>query len=447
MKKLIWTGFAIFLALSISTCDQPKFEADDEILGNTNVVYSADGKSLTLYLDGVGVPQTRANRALTDNLAKMGYDYFEVVFFYRPAYGNATDNFVAANDKLSRASWEVGQSVGITGVYRTVDTGINYGTVTAIPVLTDGSQVGAAQLAISTAIIFVGRRSDKTLLAVGSITSVDNNGTGGPTFVTTATTNVTFSVAALTAGARVEEDIPVAVDIPAKYRAFFTTDDTASAPAGIASSFNTTTALSSGYGTVSNIAKATVIAGSPNADYTVGSTGVTQLKIGGIDFPLFELIAGESAIAASYEISTMNAAGFTPYALGIRLADIGNVAKREPRIPTGGGFYNYANFTIDQNTTVVLKNNEGTVTAVHAPFANPILFEFNTATTLKSIFSMTFDIPVYALVAGGETWFIRPGFGTYRFDLDDGKGGPGGAILLGTDMEGNDPIGIITRPW
>ena len=51
--------------------------------------------------------------------------------------------------------------------------------------------------------------------------------------------------------------------------------------------------------------------------------------------------------------------------------------------------------------------------------------------------ALTFAIPVYAitnLVVGDVSppvqWFVKPGFGTNAFDLDNGRRQAGGAILL-----------------
>jgi len=107
MKKIAITGLVIFLAMFVVTCDEglPKGEAEVEY---TDVVYSEDGSTITLYLDGIGVPKTQAQRAITRDLAKMAYDYFEVVFI--------ADSTPSSLPVYARAQWELGQSAGISGV-------------------------------------------------------------------------------------------------------------------------------------------------------------------------------------------------------------------------------------------------------------------------------------------------------------------------------------------
>ncbi|MCL2179833.1 MAG: hypothetical protein FWB83_01780 [Treponema sp.] len=422
MKKFVLTGLAILLALSLSTCEIAPVVVEGGS-GFTDVVYSADGKSLTLYLDGAVVPQTKASRALTDDLAKMGYDYFEVVFFHREAItGGASGGSITDSGIIARASWEIGQSVGITGVHRTYG-GVDYGTVMGIPALLDVSGDAAE---ISTAVIFIGRKSDKTLLAVGRIVSTDHDSTA---VITNATKSVTFQVAALTAGVAAVLD---GSGPPATY---------------IATGSSFLTAVDG-----PNQGSPEDIDDPDNA--TVPNTLVKMLSIGGVVFPLFELAQEEPAIAAVYNIGCTG--NYPDYEEGIRISSIGGVVtKREPRYPAGGGFYNYANFTIDQRTGVDFNNNKD----ADEQFNNRIEFMFDTDTkkTIKSLFAITFSIPVYALTSENasslssetpaETWYIRPGYGTYMYDLDDGEDGPGGMILLGTNIDGHDPISVITRPW
>jgi len=420
MKKFV-SGLAILLALSLVTCEMQLIGGPDEELGYTNVVYSPDGRSVTFYLDGTTVPETRASRTLTDDLAKIGHDYFEVVFFRRPAY-TSTETLDTTNDTIARTSWEIGQSANITGVYRTND-GNDYSTVKEIYTLVD-STLGDPELC--TAILFVGRKSDKTLLAVGKISHIDDVPvTSGNPKITTTTKTVTFSVTAFTANA-----------------AYNSTADGTTTHYADGSSFWTAVKDTTNKGLAANVSSA--------------NTAVRLMPIGGQSFPLFELLPDDT-IAAKYTIGVKDTAGITGYIDGIRVYDdTGSVTKREPRYPVGGGFYNYASFTLDQITKVTLENNN----VANSKFAADTQFKFETfrgttpdkLITTKSIFALTFEIPVYALTRAtgvnapaAEKWYIRPGFGTYRYDLDDGKQGPGGAVLLGTSLNDQDPIGIIVK--
>jgi hypothetical protein len=69
------------------------------------------------------------------------------------------------------------------------------------------------------------------------------------------------------------------------------------------------------------------------------------------------------------------------------------------------------------------------------------------------VFAFSFQIPVYPLTnadsrASGFTWYLRPGYDPYRDDLDDGMGGSGGAILIGTGTfaEAAQPSIYIKKP-
>ncbi|MCL2179832.1 MAG: hypothetical protein FWB83_01775 [Treponema sp.] len=161
----------IFSLYIVSSCALPS--SDEAGGGVTDVVYSPDGRSLTIYLEG-SAPES--SRALTSGMAKMTHDFFEVVF----DYFDGTQNYTA------RASWELGHVTGISGVYRN-DAGVDYGTV-------DGS---AAGVTAGKAVIFVGTKVDYTLLGIGRLVAVD--GIAG-TIIDSSTRTITFEVAALEAG-------------------------------------------------------------------------------------------------------------------------------------------------------------------------------------------------------------------------------------------------------
>jgi len=169
MKHLSDGVCSVLLICFITCCAvQPPDSVIDSGLGFTDVVYSNGGRTLTIYLEG-GAPETKESRALSSGMAQMSHDFYEVVFEY--------EGYAA------RASWELGQAVGISGVYRT-DAGVDYSTVNA------GAPAGKA-------VLFAGTKADKTLLGIGRLVAAD--GESGA-LITTSTRSITFEVAALSAG-------------------------------------------------------------------------------------------------------------------------------------------------------------------------------------------------------------------------------------------------------
>jgi len=172
MKKILFTVIAVLIAALIVTCDmfQP-----EETVEYTDVVYSDDGSRVTVYLDGIGVPKTQAQRAMSTRLSKMAYDYLEVIF--------------ASGTTIARAQWELGQSAGISGVARDVDY----------------AWIGSFAAGDDCAILVAGRKDGKTLLGIGDIQEID----GSPgTVILSSTKSVTFYVLAVKTGLLVEgEDL------------------------------------------------------------------------------------------------------------------------------------------------------------------------------------------------------------------------------------------------
>jgi hypothetical protein len=393
MKKLIFGGFAVFLMLTLITCDgltQNEANNDDLI----DVVYSADRGSLTIYLEG-GVRQTASSRAMTPDIAKFGHDFYEVVF-----YVGAT--------RVARASWELGDPVGVKNVPRNIDyTSTGSGAAGALAAPTSGEGY---------AVLFVGRKSDNTLLAVGKLTAVD--GQAG-TLITPTTTTVTFTVASLTAGARL-------LGNTSPDNAAISTDTFLTA-----AKYNSTT----------------------NDDYeeiSADNTLVKNSKLGDVFFPMYTIVgyaaaaneSGTPETAASYTIGS-NGTATGAYLDAIRLAapaaSIPNATtstKRLPRYPIGDK-YNYAKWeTYDQKTEVELTNNNSG--AAGDIFNRTIEFVFKTEDAPAGVFAFFFQIPVFAIsnaapagVAAPITWLIKPGMGTSLYDLDSGIGGTGGCILIG----------------
>jgi hypothetical protein len=382
---LALAAFAAILILFLSACFPGPDDYEEFVLPEfTDVEYSPDGKSITIYLDGSA--PVRNSRAINLKLAQIGYDFFEVAFM--------------SGSTVVRSVWETGHAAGISGVVRGVDYAL------AVP-----GGAGSAS-----AILFVGKRSDKTLLALGKLTGTSDPTNVGPTFVSADTKSVTFTVAALDIGAS------------------FSGDE---------SSFQTAARSTAGTNPLTNI----------NAN----NTEILPVMIGRQLFPLYRfnrnaLTTGNQGVYARYTFkvydppndgfATMN----NTFLAGIRqagpaiLVELGPDGYHlEPRYPRGDGTWATSSLLVkDDNTVIAFRNNLAANN--NNPFQNPVDFTFNTRSANNGkIFAFSFQIPVYPLTNTGNpgTWYLRPGYDSYLYDLDDGKGGTGGAMLIGTGELGD----------
>jgi hypothetical protein len=403
VKKTAIAAILAVFALFLVTCVGEAPGDSGEDVQYTDVVYSPDGRSITLYLDGASVPVTPQQRALTLDLAKMSHDYFEAVF--------------VSGATIARASWEIGQAAGIRGVARGGTAGINYAAVTG----------GDA------AVIFVGKKSTKTLLGIGHVVQVDRGlTTEGTTSILPGSVSVTFAVYPLT-----------------------TEIGFADPPPGVLNGSNGTFMTSTGdtttpYATVSST-------------NTLGSN--TTLR-GGAVFPVFQLpkaTADGVTIAATYTIGglagTLTPAPPYPGVVKPDLNDAAMVIKpasatvglecmtRWPSYVVGGQTYDAIEAVIDTKTKVTASNNQTDATALVTTF--DIVFTQKKDST--GIFAWTFQVPVYAITRADSTnggpaytrWYIMPGFGPYQYLLDNGKDA-GGTVLMGTDVGSLDWLEIFT---
>jgi hypothetical protein len=410
----VFIALAVILVFFLFTCKPFASggydESDPGETVYTNVEYSPDG-SVTIYLDG-SMP-VRSSRALTLKWAQIGHDFFEVAFYH------------PASNRVARASWETGHAAGVNGVVRNLDYS------SAIP-----TGLGAGQGA---AILFVGKKSDKTLLAVGRLTGT-NDPEGGATFVSANTRSVTFSVAALVAGTSHNN-----------------TD----------SNFVT----SAGGGTGTTIRRS--------------STQILPVLIGKYLFPLyrFRLTGTPTPPAtqnADYYIRVVPGDSITNYREGILQAGPATFAllppsndnRLTPRYPTGGNNWDYVNWALyggskDTDTVVAFRPGTNTPDGLsplplppsgsgtdNEPPALTVSFQFTNISSASNgkIFAFSFQVPVYPLTdvdgrrAKGDLWYIRPGYDSYLYDLDDGKGGTGGAILIGTGEFGDVSYFLSVKP-
>ena len=410
--KIAQFALLVLLAFTLVTCDDflmglnpnPKPEGEVDY---TDWEYEdmPDGTSqLTVYLDGTQVPVTdktgkpKPGRALNLQLAKMSHDYFEVVFYHDTP------------ETVARATWELGQAAGISGVYRS-GGGVNYRGITP----------GA-----SGSVIFVGRKQTMTLLGVGVLTHINRIEipSGGRNLLATDR-SVTFTVSPLEAKIGIDEGTNLAIS---------------------GSSFITSVGVDFA-GDFEN----------PGESSTIGRL----TPLGGAEYPLFILPdlatlvdnGGTDTVAARYTIGGLSITAVpgnpaTNLAQAVLLYDVPEVIKREPRYISGGQVW-YAVAQVDFGATEVAIT--GTHTADTA--VNPQLdIEFTLSADSNGIFSIVFSIPVYAFtdlpstnVVGGqaEIWHITPGYGQNLYNLDNGKDA-GGCVLLGINVSSLDWLEIFT---
>jgi hypothetical protein len=373
LKKIVFYCFLTVLASFLLTCKNfSPDEFEDEVV-YTDVVYSPDGNSLTVYLEGTVPVSRNQSRALNLELAKLGHDFFEVAF----AYNHGGNNYT-----IARAAWETGHSAGVKGIYRPA-AGVDYSQIR--------QTIGTGQ---ASAVIFVGKKSDKTLLAVGKLAYIDKTSVDEDPKIYAATKTVTFEVAALKGGAS------------------FTAAD---------STFKT---AASGLSPSGNYI---------NTNVGSGTTRIVNALIGRTIFPAFTFPLN-SLVRAQYDISAVDADILLDgYLNGIIVTAAGTVAKTTPRFPLGSGGHETSSAFFDPEEHTGIDFELGNQT-VGSRLNNNIRFTFSTQSGDNGkVGAFWFEIPVCPLLNAGDPgeWFIRPGYDSYLYDLDDGNGGTGGAVLFG----------------
>jgi len=418
VKKNIFTYIIIIVCLlgCLFTCKT--YEEEEIEYEYTNVIYSPDINSVTIYLDG----QVPVPRSLNREIALMGCDYFEVTFMYQE-----TDT----TTKVARGEWMAGRMASVSGVER----GVDYGRTSAVLTAGQGS-----------AILFAGK-SDKTLMAIGSLYMV--NGAAGTT-INTDTKSVTFRLAAISAsaatavmsGSTVTGFTPSSFKTSAKSTATFPTDADVTGPN-------------------------TDIVRSNASPYNVFHTQNDKC------FPLFRLECKKNVKATyTFDLYPLNSNSFDAYSNGIFISTPAfgsiipglppvppnsvpaEIERKQPRYTDPNGTFHQSILMLDEKTVVMLENNN----TPNTPFEPVVKFSLYTELTVNgSVFSLVFSIPVYALREFDDNnkksrWYIRSSYGPSLYDLDDGTQGMGGAVLIGTGEysepdSGDYTIRIETPPY
>jgi hypothetical protein len=460
------TAFAVmvmvFFALALATC-QPELPASDEkAVEYTDVEYDVIGapghervKSVKLYLDGAKVPvtakQRAIHRALSLESAGASHDFFEVVFWHPTM--------------VSRASWEIGHPAGISNLYRPAP-GIDYHNIY------NGT---AAAPTLPCSAVFVGKKTNKTLLGVGWLTQVDNGkGTGVLTAIDPDTKSVTFTVAPLRTwlgfGGAGGDEVRAGEDVrgPPETGTLATFITSTGGSGAVIGDFTGNTPPSNGR-------TRGLLAPLP-----VGDTTVT--------YPLFALphhVAPSNGdpvvIRAIYTIGGLtvltaaNASTVRPVAPGAATGHTADsawpavrnygaiglqVIKRRPRFTFQGRPYEAPKYDSASRIEINI-TPAGTFPAytrvADGMFDHTIELNVRINSNSSGLFAFTFQAPVYnittasAIAPGGNggpeftKWFIRPADGPELFLLDNGIV-DGGMVLLGKpdDIGDGDWIQIIT---
>ena len=450
MKRIVLTGFAVLLMFALAACDFGVKLTGGTEEGEEFVQYSSDGKSITINLEG-GAPSRNMSRALTNALAQINHDYYEVVFFYN-ATASAT---VTTASQVARTSWSRGEGAALS-VFRGNNsaTGIDYGSVNYSLSAVSGTpgtlpDTGAA-------ILFVGKKESGryVLLAVGKLNgTTNNNGTSGAaTVVTSQTSKVTFDI--VTLASAIKPTIPIA----AGTSSFFTIPD---------SSYGNYLFDSTGVSAID----ATSTAANPG-----GGTNFIPQPYNAVDFPLFMLasnqglscpgIAGDCEetccggapsagvpdcsactvtnrhYAAKFSFTTATGSGpatglhtIDNYVNGI-VAAVPDNHKYTEVIPPGfivGGDKSKSNTDIE-GVKVEMKNNNTTAEQL-LKIKEEAYFIITVPGDIGGMIAFTFNIPVFAITnrisnnsVNAIQWLIQPGLESLF--VDNGVG-LGGSILFG----------------
>ena len=381
-------------------------------------MYSADGTQVTLYLDGVGVPVTQSQRKLTLDMAKMAHDFYEVVFFtWNP-------------NVIVGATWEIGQSAGVKGVYRGLnpEDGLSY-----LPSLYSSAIHATGNR--GAVLLFAGRKVDKTLLAIGLLSHINGIpgilGNANSFIISSSTKSITFTLY------HIETKLDIVTD---------SDNDT---------SFRTASGQGAPYNT-------------PNAINTKANNMAEYVSLGGVKYPYYKLPKNAS-VQARYRFFISSSFPL-PYNFFnyIKIVNQGSikaeVIKREPRFLSGGRYYYVQAAKLDTGTTVKFDLTPSFVPDDSGNFEHNgialfvfeddrgLCFIFDTGESQGGIFSFTFRFPVCNFVSRSDNsstaWYLQLGFGKELYSLDNGVDA-GGCILMGTEDFSDDWMDIFTAgmPW
>lgn len=380
-KRIAIVGIVVFVLLSAVTCDEDLPEAVTDEITYTNVEYSKDGSQVKIWLDGsMPVPVKKSERAMSKGLAEMAFDFLEVIFVNG-----------AGDANIARASWEIGEPAGISGVDRGTPggTGVNYSAISGT----------------TCAAMFVGKSASKVLLGIGKITLV-NDITG--TTIDWNTGSVTFSLGAIQTGLLV-------------------TGETVGGDRGV-------------------LVDSFVAAAATSTLLPLGSGAVKQ------PYPVYTFPLNTTGAVINYNCSykfdlSASATTSTWWSAVMCYGTTPKVQPREPRFVDGGAYRQPKDRT-DTKTKITLGTGY-TFTDVTA-FNSTIPLIVAVSNASSGLLSFNLEIPVYMVSKGNADknqgpkhtkWVIRTGYGPDFYNLDDGVSS-GGCVLLGVGASQDNWINI-----
>jgi len=420
MKKAIFAGFAVLLALAMITCDLfPPVSNKDGGGDKPDVVYK-DGKPWGVNLT---INTGSTNRAMTDAIAKGWVNYYEVAFMY--------------GTTIYRAKWRLGEVGRIA---------VPFGDYTSV----DPDDVAPG---IGAAILLAGRYDSKTLLAVGNLTT---SAPGGTPDIDANTTSVTFTLTALTTDVKAEIDSTFQITTLGYETTNFVPTSGSWTSAGTATGANTATTItvsssaglagkeisfaSDGLSELHDVLTApdsTTITISPglgsaktNATFYIYTPGASTFptvtcKVDGVpeQIPMFVVKADTSATIndATYAITNGASTPIFPHDQGVFIKDA--------KLYTD-------NVSVQDSSIGSFKLDSATISDSVVPPDGIFTFALEVPADASGLSWLALDITVKAMDLSdpsGEEWHIKGGFKNPDFDLGADRESYGGAILLGTE--------------
>jgi len=381
MRKILLSGLAIFIALSLSTCDMPPIGGINESL--TGYEFDAEGNITGVKAQVVNgefvFGNVKKGRAINQVIADRGLEVFEVVFM--------------SGSSIARAAWNLGEGVSLKNVPRgATSAGINYSSVDPATAASAGA-----------AVIFAGRKNG-TLLAVGKLIAVNDD---TAVFTVDANTkSVTFGLSALVVGNAVSPTPSIVV-----------TDTAAASPP--------------------NFKRVPVYLGaniSPDGyQGYVFRPGINTITA------TYTLAASASSFTIAQMLPAIRVINDTGNPNLIKETEPDIIGYKKIPAP-----YSVIKPTIDATFGASFTPATPTGVTIPFPSA-ALIFDFDTSAgnEIPGVISFYFQFTVCALSrvtsADGidsKTWYIRPGY-DYNY-LDLGANGTGGSILVAVNPNINN---------
>jgi len=300
--------------------------------------------------------------------------------------------FVQSSTNIARTNWELGMPAGIN--------------------MTTAMRDGSDYAGVTKACLFAGKKSDKTLFGIGVLNTGSNIGASTP--------SVTFYISAILTG----------LQIP----------DTTKDP---------------------NLATGDPVTNSRGVAYASLDRATSSVNWGAVDYPLFDVPADAAVLNYKFGMVKNNTGHFAAAKLYSQTgtgADPVVAQRREPRFLDGGA-YRQARTLTNTKVKVSVTTSATDFAALNNTSGVPITFNY-LGDGGSGYFSVYLEAPVYmvndmALASltnksdGGTEpvkWFIRTGYGSELYSLDDGTSS-GGCALFGKDTGGGSTWLEIEWRW